>query len=96
MASKETVLHLVGLGRSYQEIGATLGIPAGQAYLVGTGIPADGGGTVTRAQRQRPGVLPSRTQALVNPREVNPTTSRRVRDWMRDRARADGLARPDR
>ncbi|MFD0973988.1 hypothetical protein [Plantactinospora endophytica] len=96
MASKAAVLHLVGLGRSYQEIGAELGIPAGQAYLVGTGIPADGGGTVTRAQRQRPGVLPSRTQALVNPREVNPTSSPQVRDWMRDRAHADGLARTDR
>ncbi|MEN3611753.1 hypothetical protein AAH979_19615 [Plantactinospora sp. ZYX-F-223] len=96
MASKESVLHLVGLGRSYQEIGAELGIPAGQAYLVGTGIPADGGSTVTRAQRQRPGVLPSRTQVLVNPREVNPMSSRQVHDWMRDRARADGLARPDR
>ncbi|MDG4785888.1 hypothetical protein O7626_08100 [Micromonospora sp. WMMD1102] len=96
MASKEMVLHLVGQGRGYQEIGAELGIPAGQAYLVGTGLPADGGGTVTRAQRQRPGVLPSRSQALVNPREANPTSSSRVHDWMRERAHADGLGRPGR
>jgi hypothetical protein len=96
MASKAAVLHLVDLGRSYQEIGAALGIPPGQAYLIGTGIPADGGGTVTRAQRTRPGILPSRTQCLVNPREAPPPPAEPVRDWMRTRARGDRLTRPDR
>ncbi|MFC6017081.1 hypothetical protein ACFP2T_12810 [Plantactinospora solaniradicis] len=96
MASKAAVLRLVGLGRSYQEIGATLGIPPGQAYLIGTGIPADGGGTVTRAQRERPGILPSRTQRLVNPREAPPPPAEPVHEWMRSRAHGDQLTRPGR
>lgn len=96
MASKTAVLHLVRLGNSYQEIGAKLGIPPGQAYLIGTGIPADGGGTVTRAQRERPGMLPSRSQRLVNPREAPPSSAERVHEWMRARARSDGLNRPGR
>jgi hypothetical protein len=95
MASKRAVLHLVSLGKSYQEIGEKLGIPPGQAYLIATGIPADGGGTVTRAQRRRPGMLPSRTQLLVNPPEAPPPPAEPVLAWLRDRARSD-LTRPSR
>ncbi|WP_067185164.1 hypothetical protein [Microtetraspora niveoalba] len=89
MPSKEQVLALLSQGHGYDEIAGILGIPAGQAYLVATGIPADGGDTVTAAQRERPGVLPSRTQRLVNPREVNPTGRGDVREWIRERARRD-------
>ncbi|RKR86265.1 hypothetical protein BDK92_0489 [Micromonospora pisi] len=89
MVSKQQVLRLVDQGHGYPEIGRMLGVPAGQAYLVGTGIPADGGDTVTGRQRERPGLLPSRSQRLVNPREANPTHSERVHEWMRDRARRD-------
>jgi len=95
MASKRAVLHLVSLGMSYQDVGEKLGIPPGQAYLIATGIPADGGGTVTRTQRKRPGMLPSRTQCLVNPREAPPPPAEPVQAWMRDRARTD-LTRPSR
>lgn len=73
MAAKRQVLRLVGQGHGYDEVGRQLGIPPGQAYLIATGIAADGGDMVTRRQRQRLGMLPSRTQRLVNPREQNPT-----------------------
>jgi len=86
MPSKEDVLRLVEEGRSYEEIGREFGIPPGQAYLVATGVPADGGDTVTRAQRERPGVLPSHTQRLVNAREVQPAVRSDVHEWVRRRA----------
>ncbi|WP_329100427.1 hypothetical protein OG792_18250 [Micromonospora sp. NBC_01699] len=97
MPSKQQVLRLVDLGHGYPEIGRLLGIPAGQAYLVATGIPADGGDTVTGRQRERPGMLPSHSQRLVNPREVNPSHSERVHEWVRTRARQERSAtqRPD-
>jgi hypothetical protein len=91
--SKERVLRLVRQGLRYEEIGQMLRIPPGQAYLIATGIPADGGDTVTRVQREREGFLPSRTQRLVNPREVSPTGSERVRRWIRDRVASDSQMR---
>jgi hypothetical protein len=83
------VLRLVEQGRDYPEAAAVLGIPAGLAYLIATGIPADGSDTVTGAQRRRPGMLPAHTQRLVNPRQVNPTSRPEVREWMRQRALSD-------
>lgn len=86
---RDEVLALVEQGRDYREVAGLLGIPAGRAYLIATGIPADGSDAVTGAQRRRPGMLPSRSQHLVNPREVNPTAREDVREWMRWRARTD-------
>ncbi|MGV9596938.1 hypothetical protein ACWDR1_09730 [Streptosporangium sandarakinum] len=89
MPSKEQVLRLLSQGRDYEEIAGILGVPAGQAYLIATGIPADGGDTVTRGRLGRPGVLPSRSQHLVNPREINPTGRGDVHRWVRRRAWGD-------
>jgi hypothetical protein len=83
------VLALLQQGLTYEEAGERLGVPPGQAYLVATGIPADGGDTVTAEQRRRPGMLPSRSQRLVNPNEVNPTHRDDVLDWIRSRLLAD-------
>jgi hypothetical protein len=57
-------------------------IPAGRAYLIGTGRPADASGGVD-----------GRAQALVNPREVNPTSRGDVHEWMRVRAYLDASMR---
>jgi hypothetical protein len=43
MATRDQVLALLEAGRSYEEAGQALGIPAGQAYLTATGLPAEGG-----------------------------------------------------
>jgi hypothetical protein len=83
------VLAQLGGGLGYEEAAERLGVPPGQAYLIATGIPADGSDTVTAEQRRRPGMLPSRSQRLVNPREVNPTRRDDVLDWIRSRLLAD-------
>lgn len=89
MPTKEQVLRLLSHGLEYPEVGERLGIAPGQAYLIATGVPADGGDTVTRRQRLRPGMLPSRTQRLVNPREINPSSRGDVHEWIRRRAWGD-------
>jgi hypothetical protein len=89
MPSKEQVLGLLAGGCDYAEVGRRLEVPPGQAHLIATGIAADGGDTVTRAQRDRPGLLESRAQRLVNPRESNPNARAEVREWIRWRVSTD-------
>lgn len=88
MPTREQVRRLVEQGLDYPEIGRQLGVPPGQAYLIGTGMPADGGDTQTAAERRRPGVLSS-AQHLLGAGAVNPTTKQAVLDWVKDRVRAD-------
>ncbi|MEU8318848.1 hypothetical protein AB0C33_10810 [Nonomuraea sp. NPDC048881] len=88
MPSKERVLRLLSQGLDYAEIARLLGVPAGRAYLIATGVPADGSDAAAR-RRGRPGLLAGRTQHLVNPREVGPVERGDVRAWMRERAWSD-------
>lgn len=59
MPTRDQVQHLLDQGHDYSEIASRLGMPPGQVYLIGTGMPADGSDTYTDAERQRPGVLPT-------------------------------------
>jgi hemerythrin-like domain-containing protein len=88
VATREQVRALVEQGLEYPEIGRRLGVPSGQAYLIGTGMPADGGDTYTEAERQRPGVLPT-AQFLLGITADNPTTKPVVLDWIKRRVDAD-------
>ncbi|MDX6243785.1 MAG: hypothetical protein QOE76_1508 [Frankiales bacterium] len=89
MVTRAQVLGLVDGGASYEEAGARLGIPAGQAYLVATGLPADGSMALAPEERGRPGTLPESTQRLSNPPHVNPTVKPEVLAWIRQRAARD-------
>jgi hypothetical protein len=82
------VRDLVQQGLEYPEIGTRLGVPAGQAYLIGTGMPADGGDTRTPEERQRPGALTS-AQHLLGVHAENPTAKLVVADWIAARVAAD-------
>jgi hypothetical protein len=86
VVTRAQVLGLVEGGASYEEAGARLGIPAGQAYLVATGFPADGSMALAPEERMRPGALPESTQHLSNPPHVNPTVRPEVLAWIRARA----------
>ncbi len=87
MASRQQVRELLDNGLDYADAGKRLGIPPGQAYMIATGIPADGGDAPAEYP-SRPAVLPA-SQHLANPPHDNPTSSQRVRDWMAARAAAD-------
>lgn len=84
--TRAQVLGLLDRGRSYDEVGPELGITAGQAYLIATGLPADGSMALAPEDRVRPGVLAESTQRLSNPEQVSPTVQPRVLAWIRERA----------
>ena len=65
VVTRAQVLDLVHRGRSYFQAGHELGVPAGQAYLVATGLPADGSAALTDGDYERPGAIRGSTQALL-------------------------------
>jgi hypothetical protein len=89
MPTREQVRERVERGESYPTIGAELGVPPGQAYLIGTGAPADG----SSATRPPEATLGTRAQALVNPREMTETVRGDVHEWIRRRAYGDASMR---
>jgi len=90
MATRNQVLDLALRGMSYEEIGLALRLSPGLAYLVATGIPADGSVSLSPEDRQRPGLLPHSTQHLSNPPVHAPSSAKAVHEWMRDMAGSDG------
>jgi hypothetical protein len=81
MATRAQVVQLLAHGHSHQSAARALGIPAGQAYMIATGRPADG---------NEPGL-----QWLVNPPAHNPTHEDDTMAWVRLRAARDLSARTD-
>lgn len=92
MPTREQVRGLLDDGLDYAEAGHALGIPAGQAYLIATGQPADGGSTPSQRQEGTGRLLPA-SQHLSNPPPENPATSESVRKWIEGRVAADGPMR---
>ena len=93
MVSKRTVLGLLDQGLDYHQIAARTGVSAGTAYLIATGMPADGSDSYTKAMRERPGAFRSRSQLLVHPAEENPTEKPEVGVWIKERLAADAQMR---
>lgn len=92
MPTREQALRAYRQHGDYSAASGELGIPAGQAYLIATGLPADGGDAPSPEQQDRPGALPGSTQALVYTGQGvrNPASQQHVREWIRQRAAADG------
>lgn len=88
VASRVTVLERLTAGRSYAQIGRDLGIAPGLAYLVATGLPADGSPPI--GHRPTPmGWLPQGGTHLANPPVADPTGEPGLVDWVSARAAAD-------
>ena len=85
VASRERICQLLDGGLDYQAVAERLGIPAGQAYLIATGRPADG----SDAPPGQPRGALAASQQLANPPHDNPTSSQRVLDWIAARVAAD-------
>ncbi|MGW4589737.1 hypothetical protein ACWEKJ_20635 [Amycolatopsis thermoflava] len=88
MAGRQTVLSLVEQGLDYHEIGRRLGIPAGLAYLIATGMPADAGDVPAPEERSCPGVRTA-SQDLSNPPVENLTKREIIQRWIHERVRMD-------
>lgn len=88
MPSKRDVLRALRSTGSYERAGRVLGIPAGQAHLIATGVPADGSPPLEPSHLGRVGLLTS-PQHLVNPAQHNPLRKEHVLAWVRQRAQRD-------
>jgi hypothetical protein len=86
VATRAQVLALVEAGQSYETVGRALGIPPGLAFMIATGLPADGSGEPAPEELAGMPALAASTQHLVNPRQVNPVRKEHVMEWVRERA----------
>jgi Hemerythrin HHE cation binding domain len=87
--TQQQVLDALAGGTDYAAAARRLGIHPGLAYLVATGVPADGSDVLTGEEQDRPGMLPGSTQHLANPPASKPSPADVVHDWLRRRAQAD-------
>lgn len=86
MPTRSQVLELLDAGHSYETASRTLGIPPGRAYMIATGLPADGSDAPHPDELRDKHVLPGSSQHLVNPAPFNPTRDDAVLGWVRERA----------
>jgi hemerythrin-like domain-containing protein len=93
MPTRESILTLVRSGLSYPQIGEQLGVTPGLAYLIATGLPADGGDAPGPETDKRPGALSTSTQHLSNPKSIVPQRDEETDAWIRGRALADPALR---
>jgi hypothetical protein len=89
MPTHDQVRELLDRGHSYEIAGRELHVPAGQAYMIATGRPADSGDTPNPGELRVDPPLPGGPQQLVNPPALNPTRNARVMEWVRARAARD-------
>jgi hemerythrin-like domain-containing protein len=86
---RDRVTALLREGVGYEEIGRRLGIRPGLAYLVATGMSADGSDAPSARAHDRPGFLAT-SQQLANPQPAeNPTSKESVILWIRRRVAED-------
>ena len=88
MATRQEVQDLLDAGLGYEAAAQRLGIPAGQAYLIATGRPADGSAEPA-TQEDDGGPHGGSDQPLADPPHYNPASSPQVHDWMAGRVDAD-------
>jgi hypothetical protein len=84
--TRDQVLELLDHGHSYETAAKELGLPAGQAFMIATGLPADGGDAPAPEELESKRLLPGSSQHLVNPPAFNPTRSEEVIAWVKARA----------
>jgi hypothetical protein len=89
VATRAQVLELLKAGHSYETAARELRIPAGQAYMIATGVPADGSDAPPPEELAGKPLLEGSSQQLVNPPAFNPTRKQEVLDWVRLRAARD-------
>jgi hypothetical protein len=86
MPTRSQVLALLDAGHTYETVGRVLRIPPGQAFMIATGVPADGSDDLHPDELSDKPALPPSSQHLVNPAPVNPTRDETVATWARERA----------
>lgn len=86
MPTRAQVLELLDEGHTYETAGRALKISPGLAFMIATGLPADGGGVPAPEELAEKRVLGGSSQHLVNPPPLNPTRNADVIEWVKARA----------
>ena len=86
MPTRAQVLDLLHEGHSFQTAARELKIPPGQAYLIATGLPADGSDSPHPEELRDKPVLSGSSQQLVGAPPFNPTGDDAVAPWVSERA----------
>lgn len=86
MATRAQVIELLDHGHTYETAGRELRISPGLAFMIATGLPADGGERPAPEELRDERVLPGSPQQLVNPPALNPMRDAAVIEWVRERA----------
>jgi hypothetical protein len=89
MPSRDQVTGLLDSGHTFTTAARELGIAPGLAYMIATGMPADGSDTPAPEELAGQPAPPGGSQQLVNPPTVNPVRRRMVLDWVHERATHD-------
>jgi hypothetical protein len=87
--TRDQVLAAVRSEHSWEAAAQSLHVRPGLAFMVATGVPADGSGVPALERRTGPGPSPSSPQSLVNPRGHNPLRNEVVDAWVRARAQRE-------
>lgn len=86
MTTRAQVTQLLSEGHSYETAASELGIAPGEAFLIATGLPADGADDPHPDELAGKPGIPDSPQHLSNPPVFNPTTNATVPGWVRERA----------
>jgi hypothetical protein len=89
MPTRAQVLALLDSGRSYETAARELKISPGLAFMIATGLPADGSDSPHPDELRETPVLPGSSQHLVNPPALPPTRNEQVLGWVRRRAASE-------
>lgn len=87
--TREQVSEAVKSEHSWEVAAQTLGVKPGLAFMIASGVPADGSGVPELADRLGGGPALSSPQMLVNPRAHNPLRNELMEAWVRERAGRD-------
>jgi Hemerythrin HHE cation binding domain len=91
MPTRDQLVAALRSGDSYEQAAEHFGIPAGQAYMIATGLAADGSdalGPEFLARREE-FLIEGGSQHLANPPTDVPTEDEGVLAWIKQRAHAD-------
>jgi hypothetical protein len=86
VATRAQVLELLEQGHNYETAARELHLPAGQVFMIATGLPADSSEAPPPGELAAKPVLPGSSQHLVNPASFNPTHKPHVIEWVKRRA----------
>lgn len=89
MPTREQVTTLLDEGHSYETAANALKISPGLAFMIATGLPADGSDVPSPEELDAKRVLPGSSQHLIGPPPYNPTRKGQVMEWVQERAKRE-------